>query len=160
MGNGPAERGYPARGVKIERVAAGGYALAVDVERTRAYYRVAAGVECGCAGCRNYARAAAAFPDPVKYFMESLGVAPEKPAEVYVNAAEDEGRMARYGGFYHLCGAIEGEPADGGAHVLAPGCAVWFRKECDLLDEAFPRPAFQMEIDFLVPWVLNEENSY
>ena len=153
------------RGIRIghdvRRLSLGPYILNADVDQTRAYYqRGGAGEACDCAGCRNYRKAAALLPEPVKALMADMGLSPEKPVEIYVVAPEDEGRAARYGGFYHLCGTIEAGPADGGPYSIGPGCAVWFKKECDLIDEAFPRPAFQMEIDFRVPWALDEDNTY
>lgn len=142
------------RGVRFEL---GAYELDVDVGRTRAFCDRDAGIACACDGCRNYQKAAAAFPAAVRDFLESLGLAPEKPAEVYVNCAEAEGMRLSYGGFYHLCGVIRrGE----GVVRLAEGYRVWFRSECDLIADDFPRPAVQMEIDFHVPWVLDEENTY
>ena len=146
-------------GHNMRRFEPGGCALNVDVGRTRAYYSRVHGIGCDCAGCRNYEKAAALFPEAVKALMEEMGISPEKPAEVYINGALCEGKSVSYGGFYHLCGTMEGEvPAP--ETIIAPGYAVWFRRECDLLDEAFPRPAIQMEIDFRVPWVLDEENTY
>ena len=40
------------------------------------------------------------------------------------------------------------------------GFSVAFKPDCDLLPEDFPRPCFQMEFNHLLPWVLEEPNSY
>lgn len=154
----------------------GSVSLDVDVKRTKEYYQTAPGLLCSCPGCRNFDRAAEHLPARVSAFFHSLGIDPRKPAEVYVNYTEDNG-MLRYGGFYHLCGAmLRGE---GGRDSIesAPGghTSVWnretscritehfhaaFSQAIALLEENFPEPVLQMEIDASLPWLLTEENRY
>lgn len=149
----------------------GPYKVNVDVERTRAFYETAQRIDqqCRCDGCRNYVKAAAILPEAVLSFFSSLGADPVKAAEVYVNDPDHNG-LALYGGFYHLCGTVLSgvsafRPAGGGCrcwdreltfHVTETFC-VSFEESCDLLEDGFPQPAIQMEIDAEIPWVLEKD---
>ena len=67
----------------LQKIVLGGYRLAVDVEKTRAYYAAhpLPWVTCTCGGCRNFVQAVNLLPEEVKAFFDRLGVDPEKPAE-------------------------------------------------------------------------------
>lgn len=145
----------------------GSYRLEIDVEATREYYEAhpLPWITCDCAGCRNFVRAVKKLPPSVTGFFTVLGVAPEKPAEIYAIDQEEDPAICSYGGFYHLKGALlAGLPAPGqccGAWLpLADGFSAAFRPDCALLPEDFPRPPIQMEIEFRLPWLLEEENPY
>lgn len=151
----------------------GPYKVDVDVERTRAFYDTALRIDqqCHCDGCRNYVEAADTFPEAVQTFFASLGIDPKKPPEVYVNDPDHDGLLL-YGGFYHLCGMIlSGVSAFRSA---GGGCRCWdreftfhvtekfhvsFAEKCDLLENGFPKPAIQMEIDAEIPWVLEKNRQ-
>ncbi len=46
-------------------------------------------------------------------------------------------------------------------HHIADGYSVGFSNHVDLLEDDFPEPAMQIEIDFFhIPWMLDEENPY
>lgn len=150
----------------------GVYGLDVDVERTRAYYAQAGGVDCGCSGCRNYAVAVKQMPRTVRGFLEQFGIDPAKPAETTAYNALADGQTW-YHAWFHICGQIqEGtEPfrQTGPKSFelkreyqipLGGDSDVWFMADCDLLDKAFPRPAYQLEVTFYLPWVLEEPNDY
>lgn len=143
------------------------YRLAVDVEGTRAYYAAhpLPWVVCDCAGCRNFVRAVKTLPPAVTDFFASLGLDPEKPAEVYAIDQEESAAFCFYGAFYHLAGKIlTGLPAPGcccGAWLtLADGAEAAFRPDCALLPGDFPGPCIQMEAEYRLPWLLREENPY
>ena len=159
------------------RLAFGQFILDVDVERTRAYYHSQeTGIGCDCSGCRNYERAAEAFSEKLRDFFRTLGIDPGKPAEVYVSYTRADGTLL-YGGFYHLCGTLlQGK---GGWQAVYAGpknkTSVWKRETCYsvtdrffiaftedivLLEDGFPTPVLQMEIDASLPWMLEEENDY
>ena len=158
------------------RLTFGPFILNVDAERTQAYYHSQEpGIGCSCSGCRNYERVAAAFPEKLQDFFRALGIDPQKPAEVYVNCTQADGRLW-YGGFYHLRGRLlQGE---GGWYTVAEDgtskTRAWDRESCYLAAENFrvaftedaalvapdfPRPVLQLEIDASLPWLLEEEND-
>lgn len=142
----------------------GGYRLLADVEKTRAYYAAhpLPWVTCTCAGCRNFVEAAKQLPEEVKAFFAVLGADPEKPAETswYPGSPTEASGDA----WYHVCGKIveRAEPQEG--HMLGEmlditeAFSAAFTPECWLLPEDFPRPCFQLEVFFQLPWLLEEPN--
>lgn len=137
------------------------YRLWVDVEATRAFYAAhpLPWVTCGCAGCRNFVRAVKTLPAAVTDFFAALGLDPEKPAEVCADHADREGCL--YGSWYHFKGKLlEGGPLPGRLCeewlTLAEGVEAAFGPECHLLPEDFPRPGLQLNLEWRLPWLLEE----
>ena len=149
------------------------YQLNIDVERTDHYYREQTEILCDCDGCQNYGKAAATLPEPVLRFLRQFGIDPAKPAEVYVNYAPSQDTVF-YEGFYYICGTIlKGtEPwvrVDDKQHQfdepyrihLGDGFSVYMMEpQWGILDKDFPTPVIQMEISFILPWLLDKPNSY
>lgn len=140
----------------------GGYRLLVDAEKTREYYAAhpLPWVTCTCNGCRNFVQAVKLLPEEVRSFFAQLGVDPEKPGETSwftLTPAEASGDA-----WYHICGTIlaggeapEGQRFNEWLDVTEKFRAA-FSPECYLLPEDFPRPCFQMDVAFALPWVLEE----
>lgn len=146
-------------------VAFGPYRLMADIEATRAWYEAhpLPWVTCDCAGCRNFVQAVKALPPAVTDFFTALGLDPEKPAEVCVDRGDRESCL--YGGWYHLAGELTaGGPPPGrlcGAWLApAEGVEIAFGPECHLLPEDFPRPCVQLNLEWRLPWLLEEKNPY
>lgn len=149
----------------MEAFTFGPYGLMVDVAATRAYYGAhpLPWVTCDCAGCRNFARAVRTLPPAVKEFFAALGLDPEKPAEVCVDNADEESCL--YGSWYHLIGTVTaGSPSPGHLSgewlALAERVEAAFGPECHLLPEDFSRPCLQLNLEWRLPWLLEEENPY
>lgn len=148
----------------MEEFVFGGYRLAVDVEKTQAYYAAhpLPWVTCTCGGCRNFAEAVKLLPENIKAFFTALGLDPEKPAETcwYPGTKTESNGDA----WYHLCGTIleRAEPGEnmrfGEWMEVAENFRAAFGPECHLLPEDFPRPCFQMDVIFQLSWVLEEAN--
>ena len=143
----------------------GPYRLAADAEGTGDYYaaRPLPWVTCACAGCRNFALAVRTLPPAVTDFFAALGLDPEKPAEVCVDHAD--GGSCLYGCWYHLIGELAaGGPLPGRLCgewlTLAEGVEAAFSPECHLLPEDFPQPGLQLNLEWRLPWLLEEENPY
>ncbi len=143
----------------------GPYRLMADIEATRAWYEAhpLPRVTCDCAGCRNFIQAVKALPPAVTDFFTALGLDPEKPAEVCVDRGDRESCL--YGGWYHLAGELTaGGPPPGrlcGAWLApAEGVEIAFGPECHLLPEDFPRPCVQLNLEWRLPWLLEEKNPY
>lgn len=144
----------------------GNYHLSVDVEKTRAYYvaHPLPWITCDCAGCRNFARAVKELPQLVRDFFENLGLDLEKPGEICLYNGTPEAVTG--GGWYHLVGTVlEGSSKPGDYEVFPAGWyeldgnfSVGFKAACDLLPEDFPQPCFQMEVNYCLPWLLEEKN--
>ena len=151
----------------------GTFKVDVDVERTRRFYEtVEDQLGCECAGCRNFRKAYPLLPDAVQAFFRQLGVDIGKPAEATAYNSYD-GNLTFYDGFYHICGTIlEGrEPfiqvdkrhfqLDKNMTInLTPDYFAYFTSKCGLVDEDFPTPVIQLEIQGNIPWVLDEPNPY
>lgn len=142
--------------------------IAFDKSATQALYASLdpADTGCRCAACQNYARAAAVFPPEAAALFASLGIDGAKPAEIYACGNRD-GRV-HYRGFYHLVGTLPSggdvwrpaasDPFDqtgAGLWTIADGFRVGFTQAPDLPLSRRSGPLLQIDIDFLVPWVLD-----
>ena len=144
----------------------------VDIDRTSRFYQEHGGIACDCDGCRNYARAVSQLPDAVQDFLRQFGIDPAKPAEISAVYAPSHDSVF-YDGFYHISGTIL-TGADPWIQIdekqfaldqqylikLDDENTVFFTGDVHLLEKNFPTPAFQIEIQFTLPWVLPEPNSY
>lgn len=153
----------------------GSFKIDVDVEATRAFYDRAPSliVPCACNGCRNFQLAIRQTPDEVQRFFSDLGADIASPAETWIwDVVPDEsGTHLWYGGFYNLCGEIlagdgQWKPQHKDSCIYHSGCppyhltesfSVSFQSQVSLIHPDFPSPAFQMDIDAHLPWVLDEE---
>ena len=148
------------------------YELNVDVERTRRFYQENGGITCDCSGCRNFNLAVSQLSDTVQDFFRQFGIDPTKPAEISAVYAPSDDSIF-YDGFYHISGTILSGTDPwiqiGEKHFtldqqylikLDDENTVFFSGDVHLLEENFPTPAFQIEIQFTLPWVLPEPNSY
>ncbi len=156
----------------------GPYVLDVDIQKTKLFYQKAKKVseECGCQSCRNFENAVERLPDEAKCFFDFLGIDIAKPAEVYFCTVNADG-LLDYGGFYHLCGRLlSGESAwviesrnkkatvsqwdTSKTYPVSKNLHVSFQEDCSLVEEGFPEPVLQMDIEAYLPWVLEEPNDY
>ena len=137
------------------------FILDVDVENTKRYYHTAPliSVNCSCNGCRNYEKAIDFLPQEVISFFSQFGIDMKKAVpEIYPIYAPDENTVC-YGGWYHICGKIlKGKHTE---IAVSDNFSVTFDAQCDLLcgllDNNFPLPALQLDIDATIPWVLTEK---
>ncbi len=156
----------------------GPYRLDIHAEVTRVAYAAlpTLGESCTCMGCRNFDALVRAghLPAAVSELFDALGIDPAKPAEMSAYTSLPDGRVL-YGGFYHLCATLlEGESAwvptagnsdhlhweSGKAIPLAEEVEICFSLDCLLLEEGFPAPTLQLELEAKLPWVLEEANTY
>ena len=151
----------------------GEYKLDIDIDRTRRFYEtVDDSLGCDCAGCRNFRKAYPLIPDAVQGFFRQLGVDIGNPAEMTAYVSHD-GNLTLYDGFYHICGSIVKSPKlfikiddkhsqlDENATIkLTADHFAYFTNECGLVENEFPTPVIQLEIQGTIPWVLNEPNPY
>ena len=150
------------------------YKLDVNVEATRKYYGTAKSISenCTCDGCRNYEKAIDFLPHEVLSFFAQLGIEMKKASEVYIICANADDTLL-YSGWYHLCAVmIHGESAwvsASQAHAywdstktypITNDFKVSFQEECALLDDTFPLPVIQLQIEADIPWVLAEKHYY
>lgn len=156
----------------------GPYALDIDIQKTRLFYQKANNVSvgCSCSGCRNFEKAIEVLPDEIKGFFDALGIDMKKPAEVYVNTVNADG-LVLYGGFYHICGRLLGGESAwvtvksnkkattfywdiSKAYSISKDFHVSFQENCCLVEDGFPEPVLQLEIEANIPWVLDEPNGF
>ena len=154
------------------------YTLDIDVERTRAFYERAdiptTSEQCGCADCRNFDKAILKASASVVNFLRSLGIDPQKPAEIFnvTGEREQEGTIW-YNGWYHICGTIVKGPKTVQKTVATDGSVTasyrWEQNyapdpdfpfailpisEIDLLHKDFPTPVIHLQFDTHLPFVL------
>lgn len=136
------------------------FTLDIHVEETKNYYATAPFMSkvCTCNACRNYEKAVDFLPQEIISFFSQFGIDMKKAvSEVYSLYAPEENSVL-YGGWYHVCGKIVAEKDT--RINISEDFAVSFHDKCDLLDDKFPLPAIQLEIEATIPWVLAEKNDY
>ncbi|MCL2053574.1 MAG: hypothetical protein FWG90_03910 [Oscillospiraceae bacterium] len=148
----------------IEKTFAG-WRIEFDREATReAFTKLPVGSGCDCKTCRNFLKAVESFPKEVVDFFNELGVDLMKPSETYGSRGIQDINM-QYGGWYHIVGKyLSGEdiwqPAKEPKPVkwldITDDFAIGFTRNKALVPNGFPEPVLQMEINFSVPWVLEE----
>ena len=150
----------------------GAFSVDVDVERTRKYYAESARTlteGCDCIACQNFVKAYQNIDPRIRDFFDSLGVDPRKAPDMSAMHGDAKTNMMYYLGWCHLCGTvISGESAwvpdsDRSCHweeerafAVTETCRVSVNNQCALVDDSFPRPVLQLEVDIQVPWVLED----
>ena len=140
----------------------GSYTLDVDVEATKCGYAQvpAENCGCGCSGCRNFLQAAAQMPEKARTLLTTMGVDPAKFVHISPMCALEGGAKLDYLGWYHLCGHIVKGMQGLVDDQLCDGFSFSFTNQCQMADVDFPRPLIQMDFYAVLPWVLEEENTY
>ena len=148
----------------------GRFRVDVDVEATKAFYHQFGKTvleDCGCVNCRNYYEAISKAPDQVKRFFTDLGIDPQKSPEA-THWVTDENGIAYYSLIFHVAGTMINavdiyrpvrengfERILENYHEIDEGFKVGFTAETVLLEEDFPRPCIQLEVEAYLPWVLD-----
>lgn len=130
----------------------------VDMAATRAYYAgyTAEAWNCDCAGCRNFVRAAEHLPEKLLGYLAALGLEPAKPAHLTPEVGLEGGAKILYTGWYDVCGTL---PPDTKA-VSLPDCEAQLTTDCMLLSHDVLRPLIQLHFGAVLPWLLDEPNTY
>ena len=139
-----------------------GTVVDIDVKRTRKFYYSDNSVEidCMCDGCRNFIKFCDAMPLEVAAFFEKIGVVPKKVCETYWFCQKNGGKGIFGGGFFHVCGGIIERDKEQKGIELAPDFNVYVEGEVDLVEDGFPDPIVQVGMVFILPWLLDTENTY
>lgn len=148
----------------------GKFCVDVDVERTRAFYDKHGKTvieDCGCVNCRNYYESILTVSDKVTTFFRSLGIDPRKSPEATWWYTDENG-VAYYTICFHLVGTLVNSVAlcrlagDHGMetiienfHKIDTGFKIGFTSQVVILEQNFPEPCIQLEIEAHIPWVLD-----
>jgi len=139
-----------------------------DKETTKSTYAaMPLEMSCNCNICRNFSTAISMIPKEVCVFFEELGIEPAKPSEIYENIFEND--YVLYGGFYHIVGNyLSGDdiwqPISENSKnqnttsffKIIDGFQIGFTRDLALIPKNFPYPVLQMEINFTLPWILDD----
>jgi len=150
----------------------GVYKIDIDIERTRNYYENEGQISCDCASCRNFLQAYKHIPAEIRQFFEAIGVSVEKPDELSPNFGYNIA-TANYGATYYVCGTIlEGTnpwiQVDSHRYQINEqyyinpheDCSLYFSASPFLLHPGKPSPTIEMQVQFQLPWVLDEPNAH
>lgn len=146
----------------------GDYTVEVDVEKTREYYRREMPEnDCECSGCRNFRKYAEVCPEEIKRAFAELGIDDINYILEIIPfdcAKEDYDRNGGnfYGGFYAVVGElIGGEPIDSqkSTRRITSGFGLFLHDSMYKPDN-FPDPAFNINIEAWIPWLIDAENEY
>jgi len=137
-----------------------GYVLEVDVEKTsESNQRIfPTNTQCSCDGCQNYARAIVSAEPFLLEIMDSFGIDMKRASEIMEFGLHESNY--RYIGFYHIVGKIiehKNESLDLAQNDkirISDSCSVSFTTDCALVPDDFPIPYFQMDVDLVLPRVL------
>ena len=139
----------------------GRYTVDVDVEKTRAYYTsnfsFTTSEVCSCERCQRFPNAIMSCSAAVVDFLNSLGIDPRKPGEVFGTTNERD----NYDGWYHivgtlLSGKISGPCVDR-SNAFVPDknvdFIVWFDDDSTRMgwiEENFPSPILELSFTALL----------
>lgn len=142
----------------------------IDVESTKAFYsqhRKTVLEDCGCVNCRNYYEAISQVSNKVKHFFSSIGIDPQKTPEATWWYTDEKGG-AYYSLIFHVVGTIINAidiyrpVGDSGFQQILDNFyeidkdfQVGFTSKIVLLEEDFPKPCIQLEINAHLPWVID-----
>ncbi len=148
------------------------FILDVDVERTRAFYKrtdvPTTSQGCSCMDCQNFDKAILTIPATVTEFLQSLGIDPQKPVEVFnVTGERESDGTIWYNGWYHVCGKV----VQWSKFEQTENHLSYSREDCHRPDPAFrfeviavptvdlargqmPTPIIQLDFDTHLPYVL------
>ncbi len=119
---------------------------------------------CNCGNCVAFRRGIDRISDTAKSYFARLGIDPAKPVEVYTCGRSARGTV--YDGWYHVCGNVVKASHTGAAPTLyddmpgvqmkgyitvAPDLLVSVSEKCDMLPKGFPTPAFDINIQIVIP---------
>jgi hypothetical protein len=138
----------------LETVQVLSWVLKVDRSKTEAAYNELPphSESCGCVYCLNFERACDAMPSTWWALFEGLGADPKKASgEVYQNYQRDDSSQS-YCGIFHVCGEIISVPTV--SEAFGDVLDVSFSRQAVLVPENFLQPVLQMDINTVMPWVL------
>ena len=145
----------------------GRFVVDIDVDKTKDFYEQSKQTlteGCECIGCQNFVKASEKFSPEIHSFFSQLGVDICKAPDMSAMYGERERQILHYCGFYHLCGTIIDSVDTHGAddlemHAVTPDCHIYFNDQwCALVEQGFPAPIIQMEVEIEVPWILEEQH--
>jgi hypothetical protein len=155
----------------LTSIQCGRWLVSCDVEATRrAYTAVAQGSaeECGCNTCQNFAvQRARVYPATTLALFDSLGIQPDREAEVSHFARLESG-LHFYGGWFHFMGSIV-SGADAAKQISenrwqsdleneTEDFSLGFTSMTHLVRKPFEGfPLVQLEFNANIPWVLQTE---
>ena len=148
----------------------GNFRLDVDVDSTKEFYDMHGKTvleDCGCVNCRNYYEAISKVSDKVESFFSSIGIDPQKSPEATWLTTNEDG-IAYYHIIFHVVGTIIQsvdiyKPVEDNGYQLInenfyeidKNFKVGFTSNAVLVEEDFPKPCMQLEIEAYLPWVIN-----
>ena len=136
----------------------GRYTIDADVERTRAFYAsdfsVTTSEACSCDCCQRFPEAIMSCSAAVVDFLNSLGIDPRKPGEVF-------GDKYNCSGWYHIVGTLLNGKISGSCFDLSNAFVpdknvdfiVWFDDDSTRMgwiEENFPTPILELSFTALL----------
>lgn len=145
----------------MKRVKLADWTLDVDVDKTLHFNQNKLEV-CGCLYCKNFAAVIGQKHLLLRETLLEIGIDARTPNHVsYFEREEDRQYWAL--GNYHISGAmVHGEWStmadwkDSNTTVV-DGMKIGLSKEMELLPRNFPKPVIQVNFEWLMPWVLDED---
>lgn len=133
-----------------------GFEVEIDERVTRAWYTGSEGWGCACGHCQNFLSLARdrALPDSVLELLDRLGIPPEKPTYLCELYCQPDGHHF-YQVSYRIAGLILAGEEDAFAS-LSWGSARCYHEIYPYGAPDFPKPHFDLEFGFTLPWVLDE----
>jgi len=145
----------------MKRMDFGPWIIEVDVAQTKKFYTDYHVItdDCDCLYCENYIFSCDQFSPKLNDFFNLLGIDPRKAGEISEFGKQPDGTHL-YISFYHIVGRIIAGLGSEDNKELAyniDGFGIDFSEELDLVQEAFPAPTIQVNIEMHLPWLVGEE---
>lgn len=140
------------------------YIISLNYKDTKLFYDKEDYItdNCGCDYCKNYFLACEQLDLSTKILFNSLGIDPQKEAEV-MHLFEDDDFIHHYSVFYHFSGKIINGPLfwlKQSREVFTPNfikfndIEIGFTESLSIPPDSLAKPIVQLEIKLSMPWLL------
>jgi len=114
--------------------------------------------QCNCSSCQNFnVIREEIYPEQFKDLLKSLGINPEKEAEIY-HIKKTGFKKHLYGGWFHFAGKFTKNDCPEKMFNLTESFQISLTDKVQLVPEILTKhPVLQLEFKTVIPWVIDKK---